>query len=160
MNWNKYHIHIVLSTEYSKWNLSSNSPVISVVFRMSCPVALPHGDMGCSAVCDCGISWSYPLAFSRFFQFKCIRKQTCPWCQVGQGQPRIIIWTNLIGPTSQMLHTKSIGFWRIFLKGFYHIARLPNARMLNILLNIKNNCSMKKIKKLGNVMQQPMDFCV
>ena len=28
---------------------------------------------------------------------------------VGQGQPRIIIWTNLVGPTTQMLHTKSQG---------------------------------------------------
>ena len=27
--------------------------------------------------------------------------------------------------------------------------RLPNARMLNIWLNIKNNCSMKKIKNRG-----------
>ena len=27
--------------------------------------------------------------------------------------------------------------------------RLPNARMLNILLNIKNNCSVKKIKNRG-----------
>ena len=44
-----------------------------------------------------------------FFQFKCIRKQILPWCEVGQGQPRIIIWTNLVGPTSQMLHTKSQG---------------------------------------------------
>ena len=29
------------------------------------------------------------------------------------------------------------------------LARLPNARMLNIWLNIKNNCSMKKIKNRG-----------
>ena len=30
---------------------------------MSCDgcVALPRGAMGLSAVCDCGISWSYPL---------------------------------------------------------------------------------------------------
>ena len=28
---------------------------------------------------------------------------------VGQGQPRIIIWTNLVGPTSPMLHTMSQG---------------------------------------------------
>ena len=27
-------------------------------------------------------------------------------------------------------------------------ARLPNARMLNIWLNIKNNCSMKQMKKI------------
>ena len=42
---------------------------------------------------------------------------------VGQGQPRIIIWTNLVGPTAPMLHTKSQGhgpsgsgedFWRVF----------------------------------------------
>ena len=38
-------------------------------------------------------------------------------------------------------------------------SRLPNARMLNIWLNIKNNCSMKT-KKMGNVMQQPMESCV
>ena len=40
------------------------------------------------------------------------------------------------------------------------VARLPNDRMLNIWLNIKNNCYLKKIKKSGNVMQQPMDSCV
>ena len=28
-----------------------------------CSVALPHGAMGWSAVCDGGISWSYPLIF-------------------------------------------------------------------------------------------------
>ena len=27
-------------------------------------VSLPHGVMGWSAVCDCGISWSYPLTFA------------------------------------------------------------------------------------------------
>ena len=35
------------------------------VFPMSCyskcSVALPHGAVGWSAVCDCGISWSYSL---------------------------------------------------------------------------------------------------
>ena len=41
--------------------------------------------------------------------FKCIRKQIWPWRIVGQGQSRIIIWTNLVGPTSPMLHTKSQG---------------------------------------------------
>ena len=38
-----------------------------VVFLMSCgywcSVALLGGDMGWSAVCDYGISWSYSLAF-------------------------------------------------------------------------------------------------
>ena len=28
-----------------------------------CPVALPQGAVGWSAVCDCGISWSYSLTF-------------------------------------------------------------------------------------------------
>ena len=31
--------------------------------------------------------------------------------KVGQGQPRIIIWTKLVGPTPPMLHTKSQGHW-------------------------------------------------
>ena len=38
-----------------------------IVFGISCYckyyVASPHGAMGWSAVCDCGISWSYPLTF-------------------------------------------------------------------------------------------------
>ena len=29
-----------------------------------CSVALPQGVVGWSAVCDCGISWSYASAFS------------------------------------------------------------------------------------------------
>ena len=31
---------------------------------------------------------------------KCIRKQIYQWHKVGHGQPRIIIWPNLVGPTS------------------------------------------------------------
>ena len=43
------------------------------------------------------------------------------------SQFRFIIWTNLVGPTSQKLHTKSQGHWpsgsweEDFLNGFYHI---------------------------------------
>ena len=47
------------------------------------------------------------INFSKNFSFKCIRKQIWPWHLV--GQPRIIIWTNLVGPTSPMLYTKSWG---------------------------------------------------
>ena len=32
-------------------------------------VALPHGAVGWSAVCDCGISWSYSLTFSPGIQW-------------------------------------------------------------------------------------------
>ena len=49
------------------------------------------------------------INFSEIFPFKCIRKQIWPWRKVGQGQPRIIIWTNLVGSTTPMLHTKSQG---------------------------------------------------
>ena len=45
--------------------------------------------------------------FKKKNPFKCIRKQNRPWSLVGQGQSRIIIWINLLGPTSPMLHTKS-----------------------------------------------------
>ena len=51
------------------------------------------------------------INFTKNFLFKCIRKQTWPWRLVGQGHPRIIIWTNLVGPTSSILHTKSQGHW-------------------------------------------------
>ena len=46
------------------------------VFWMSCcckcTVALPHGDVGCSAVCDCCISCSYSLiCFIRAYSASC-----------------------------------------------------------------------------------------
>ena len=41
--------------------------LLFIVLRMSCYcecyVTLPHGTVGWSAVCDCGISWSYSLTF-------------------------------------------------------------------------------------------------
>ena len=35
-----------------------------------CSVSLPHGAAGWSAVCDCGISWSYSLTFYKIHTFK------------------------------------------------------------------------------------------
>ena len=34
--------------------------VFLITIDYKCSVALLHGAMGSSAVCDCGISWSYP----------------------------------------------------------------------------------------------------
>ena len=48
--------------------------------------------------------------FQDFCQYKCIRNQIWPRPNKDQGQPRIIICANLVGPTSPMLYTKSQGF--------------------------------------------------
>ena len=56
---------------------------------------------------DFGFNSIQKFNFSKKFKFKCNRKQIWPWPYVGQAQLRIIIWTNLEGPTSPMLHTKS-----------------------------------------------------
>ena len=37
--------------------------------------------------------------------------QIWPCCKIGQGQPRVIIWTNYDGPKAPMLHTKPQGHW-------------------------------------------------
>ena len=42
-----------------------------------------------------------------FFPYKSLCNQIWPWRKMGQGQPREIIWTNLVVLT--MLHTKSQG---------------------------------------------------
>ena len=45
-----------------------------------CSVSLPRGAMGWSAVCDCGISWSYSLfvyLLHPMFQDAFVTKQTC-----------------------------------------------------------------------------------
>ena len=46
-----------------------------------------------------------------FFPYKSIRDQIWPCCKIGQGQPRVIIWTNQGGPKSPILHTKPQGHW-------------------------------------------------
>ena len=58
---------------------------------------------------------------------KSLYYQIWPCCKIGQGQPRVIIWTNYDGLESPMLHTKCHGnppprftgsgeedFWRVF----------------------------------------------
>ena len=45
-----------------------------------------------------------------FFPYKSIMDQIWPCRKIGQGQPRVIIWTNLLVLEHPMLHTKSQGF--------------------------------------------------
>ena len=33
------------------------------------------------------------------------------WSKIGQGKPRVTIWTNFDGPEASMLHTKPQGYW-------------------------------------------------
>ena len=62
-----------------------------------------------------------------FFPYKSIRDQIWPCHKIGQGQPRVTIWTNFDGPKAPMLHTKAQGHWplvpekKIFEVFFYHI---------------------------------------
>ena len=49
--------------------------------------------------------------FLTVFPYKSIRDQIWPCRKVGQGQPRVIIWTNYDGPKASMLHTKPQGHW-------------------------------------------------
>ena len=44
-----------------------------------------------------------------FFQYKNIRDQIWHCCKICQGQPRVIIWTNLVVLEHPMLHTKFQG---------------------------------------------------
>ena len=46
-----------------------------------------------------------------FFPHKSIRDQIWPCRKIGQGQPRVIIWTNLVVLEHPMLHTKFQGHW-------------------------------------------------
>ena len=58
-----------------------------------------------------------------FFPYKSTRDQIWPCRKIGQGQPRVIIWANLVVLKHPMMHTKIQDHWpekKIFL-GFYHI---------------------------------------
>ena len=64
-----------------------------------------------------------------FFPNKSIRDQIWPCHKIGQGQPRVIIWTKLVVLKHPMLHTKFQGWFRRkrFFYGFYHLwARWPS----------------------------------
>ena len=60
---------------------------------------------------DFGLNSYRKMNILRFSPYKCIRNQIWPCHKVGQGQPRFIIYANLVGPTSPMLHTKSQSQW-------------------------------------------------
>ena len=40
-----------------------------------------------------------------FFPYKCWSDLTWPWHKTGQDQPKVIIWTNLVGPETLTQHT-------------------------------------------------------
>ena len=46
-----------------------------------------------------------------FFPYKSIRDQIWPCCKIGQGQPRVIIWANLVVLKHPMMHTKIQSHW-------------------------------------------------
>ena len=46
-----------------------------------------------------------------FFPYKSIRDQLWPCRKIGQGQPRVIIWANLVVLKHPMMHTKIQGHW-------------------------------------------------
>ena len=46
-----------------------------------------------------------------FFPYKSLCDQIWPWRKMGQGQPRVIIWTTLVVLPYTMLHTKFQGHW-------------------------------------------------
>ena len=62
-----------------------------------------------------------------FSPYKSMREQIWPCRKIGHGQPRVIIWTNLVVLMHPMLHIKFQGHRpflfrrRRFFKGFYHI---------------------------------------
>ena len=58
---------------------------------------------------DFGFHSFKKINFKKNSHLNALGSKIWPWYKVGQGPPRIIIWTNLVSPTSPMLHTKSKG---------------------------------------------------
>ena len=48
-----------------------------------------------------------------FFPYKSLCDQIWPWRKMGQGQPKVIIWTTLVVLPYTMLHTKFQCHWSI-----------------------------------------------
>ena len=62
--------YFLIILTYYFWRGIENWLFAFIVLQMycyyKCSVALPHGAVGWSAVCDCGISWSYSLTFCSY----------------------------------------------------------------------------------------------
>ena len=97
------------------WNLDAIGPVVSEekLFEI---VDGPTDD----GRRDDGAFPSYKLSRSlrlrwaknnnfHFFPYKSLCDQIWPWHKMGQGQPRVIIWTTLVELPYTMLHTKFQG---------------------------------------------------
>ena len=81
--------------------------------------------------------------------------QIWPCHKVGQGQPRLIICANLVGPTSPMIHTKSqsqwpLGFREEEIKRVFtiygrggHVSHVTTTICTNFGLPIIRSCHMK-----------------
>ena len=68
-----------------------------------------------------------------FFPYKSIRDQILPCHKTGQGQPRVIIWANLVVLEHPRMHTKIQGHWPFGGKeGFFRF--LPYMGMAAILV--------------------------
>ena len=53
------------------------------------------------------------------FPCKCLCDPIWPWLKIGQVQPRVIIWINLVGPESPMLHIRFQGCWPVSIKNIF-----------------------------------------
>ena len=54
---------------YAPVMLRKREPVATLCCSNLCSVSLPYGAVVWSAVCDCGISWSYSLTLSNNFKY-------------------------------------------------------------------------------------------
>ena len=69
-----------------------------------------------------------------FFPYKSLCDQVWPWCKMGQGQPRVIIWTTMVVLPYTMLHTKFKGHWSIGSGGVDFLRFLPYMGMKAMLV--------------------------
>ena len=82
-----------------------------------------------------GLAWPLIRWLSNSFSpYKSIRDQIWPCCKIGQGQPRVIIWTNYDGPEFPMLHTSPKVIGPLVLEKKIFEGFLPYMGMVAILV--------------------------
>ena len=130
--------------------------------------------MGWCDVCDCCISWSYSLIVFDYMytqMLKIATKET-PITSNREGinpyvrnlkDTFILKLLFISNPSSAGLFSfLSLQFNRatVSMNELPSIFLSHNCQTLDAqpLMNLKNNCLRKRIEKLGNVMQKPMDF--
>ena len=123
------------------WNLVAISPIVSEEKSFEIVDGRRMVDGAClyyKLPRSLRLRWAKKKLFY-FLPYKSLWNQIWPWCKIGQGQSRVIIWTTLVILAQTMPHTKFQGHRSIGSGGEDFLRFLPYMGMVAMLVMWPNS---------------------